>query len=69
MGWSRSPATSRIYDFACFSMVLYASVRHVAALERIVRAQDVLPALYAYFAPRRSRPEAEQYFVPKRAAE
>jgi hypothetical protein len=50
-------------------MVLYASVRHVAALERIVRAQDVLPALYAYFAPRRSRPEAEQYFVPKRAAE
>jgi cobalt-zinc-cadmium resistance protein CzcA len=29
----------------------------------------VLPALYSYFAPRRSRPESEQYFVPKRAAE
>jgi heavy metal efflux system protein len=29
----------------------------------------VLPALYAYFAPQRSRPESEQYFVSKRAAE
>jgi heavy metal efflux system protein len=29
----------------------------------------VLPALYAYFAPRRSRSESEQYFVSKRAAE
>ncbi|MGX9430645.1 efflux RND transporter permease subunit [Bradyrhizobium sp. LeoA1S1] len=29
----------------------------------------VLPALYAYFAPRRSQPETEQHFVPRRAAE
>ena len=29
----------------------------------------VLPALYAYFAPRRSRPESQRYFVSKRAAE
>jgi cobalt-zinc-cadmium resistance protein CzcA len=29
----------------------------------------VLPALYAYFAPRQSRPVSERDFVPKRAAE
>ncbi|MDI4238781.1 CusA/CzcA family heavy metal efflux RND transporter [Bradyrhizobium sp. Arg237L] len=29
----------------------------------------VLPALYAYFAPRRSQLETEQHFVPRRAAE
>jgi hypothetical protein len=29
----------------------------------------ILPALYAYFVLQRSRPKAEQYFVPKRKAE